>query len=319
VNKSYPLEGYGAPRSTLSDSEIVLRAISAAPGALTWVQQARKTRVLHVFKTSCNLIDAQGELLSLILVPAQMDPFAISCTRIDGWPGFTGYLDGDSPVRIMPAEIRVGKLRISIEDPVTWNSLPAWRAIRTGLSRSTGWIRQIEARLKQHRSADSLAALISRENAARHGAQSPWWTKATAPVDTLLEGLTSRDEHKLAQGAASLSGLGPGLTPSGDDFLVGLMYAIWSMLKSSEVKTLCGVLEKAAAPRTGLFSAAHIRAAARGEAAAYWHGLLTACVEGDPKEIDAALDTLLAVGHTSGEDAVSGFVLGTLRLASPVD
>jgi len=319
VSKSHFDDRQGNPSLELPEVEINLRAISVAPGALTLLQQGRTSRILHVFKTTCNLIDDQDKILSLILDPGQMDPFAIALERHPAWDSFTGYLDADSPVKITSDEIRVGVLRVSINDAELWTSCPDWGAIRAALSRASGWLSQIEEQLLQDRSADGLAALIDNPAAAWQGARSPWWTKAAAPIKILMDGLAFRDGRKLGQGAARLAGLGIGLTPSGDDFLVGLMYAIWSMFKSSEAKALCGVLEKAAAPRTGLFPAAHIRAAARGEAAAYWHGLLMACVEGDPEEIDAALDTLLAVGHTSGEDAVSGFVLGTLRLASPVD
>ena len=304
----------GNPSLELPEEEINLRAISVAPGALTWLQYGRTSRVLHVFKTACNLIDDQGEILSLILDPGQMDPFAIALERPPARDGFAGYLDADSPVRIMPDEIRVGALRVWIDDPVLWTSRPDWGLICAALSRTSGWLSQIEERLLQSRSVDSLAALIGNPDASWQGTRSPWWTKAAVPIKILMYGLASRDERKLGLGAARLAGLGIGLTPSGDDFLIGMMYAIHATLDPREAQALSCVIEKVASPRTGAFPAAYLKVAAQGEAANHWQALLVACVEEEPTGINTALDTLLAVGHTSGEDALAGFLLGIKSL-----
>lgn len=305
-----------ASKSDLPVKTARVRARTAAPGALAWFQRADAARVLHVFDAACNLVDAGNELLSLILDPGQMDPFAIAVEAPQDWPGFLEYVDADSPVVTSSDHIQIAALHVWIGEPTHWNSRPDWGVVREGLSGDLGWLTEIKAQLQQKGSKDSLAALVGYKAGTRHGSRPPWWVKATEPVGIVLDGLGSRNRQKLTEGAASLAGLGPGLTPAGDDFLIGLIYAIHSVLDPREAESLCGLLHEAACSRTGIFSAAHIKAASRGEAAAHWQKLLAACVPGEQKQLSVAIDRLLAVGHSSGEDAISGFLLGMLTLLS---
>jgi hypothetical protein len=63
-----------------------------------------------------------------------------------------------------------------------------------------------------------------------------------------------------------------------------------------------------AADLTTTLSAAFLRAAARGECSAAWHGLLAAFAEGDDVAMTAAAGRVLSYGATSGVDALTGFV-----------
>jgi hypothetical protein len=118
-------------------------------------------------------------------------------------------------------------------------------------------------------------------------------------------------EGQLAPAAARLAGLGHGLTPAGDDFLMGAMLRAW--LAHPEPGPLCRRLAAVAAPRTTTLSAALLQAAARGECSAAWHALLAALAAGDAADAGAALTTatrrVLAHGGTSGGDTLAGFLL----------
>jgi hypothetical protein len=98
---------------------------------------------------------------------------------------------------------------------------------------------------------------------------------------------------------AQLIGLGPGLTPSGDDYLGGVMVALHSLGRNSQSTALWRWLEPRLAARTSAISAAHLAAAAAGQAHEALHRILAG-------EID--LDALDAVGHCSGWDALAGAV-----------
>ncbi len=263
-----------------------------------------------MFAGVCNLINDGGELLSLIVDPGLMDPFSLLLKRPASFAGFLDHLSAESVVSLGSSRIQIGRLEVAIEEPVAWDSRPDWAALREGLSGDHEWIGLIEKRVLQKRSDESLAALIGNLDASWRGSRAPWWVNATAPIQSLLDGLAARDKQALSEAASRLAGLGPGLTPSGDDFLVGLMYAARIMLLPGEAQDVCDTLVRASVPRTGLFPAAHLTAASIGEASGHWHALLAACLDGEGRGIRAALDRLLSVGHTSGEDAVSGFVLG---------
>ncbi|MEM9441496.1 MAG: DUF2877 domain-containing protein [Pseudomonadota bacterium] len=110
---------------------------------------------------------------------------------------------------------------------------------------------------------------------------------------------------------AGLIGLGPGLTPSGDDLLGGMMIACHHLKETMAVERL-GAVVRFATDHTNLISQAHLDAAALGYAAAPLHDLLGAILRNDGFDIAAALDATAKIGHSSGFDALAGIVL-TLR------
>jgi hypothetical protein len=102
----------------------------------------------------------------------------------------------------------------------------------------------------------------------------------------------------------ALIGLGPGLTPSGDDFLGGALVALHAFGKMDPAKALGDWLLPLCANATHPVSVAHLAAAARGEGGEALHACLCALAEG--RDANDALDAIAAVGHTSGWDALAG-------------
>jgi hypothetical protein len=116
-----------------------------------------------------------------------------------------------------------------------------------------------------------------------------------------LEALDEWLRHGLAMPAeaASLIGLGPGLTPSGDDYLGGMMVALHGLARAEQAQTLWRWLQPRLAAGTSAISAAHLEAAAAGEGHEALHAVLQ-----DPSP--ASFSRLDAVGHCSGWDALAG-------------
>jgi len=116
-----------------------------------------------------------------------------------------------------------------------------------------------------------------------------------------LEGLDEWLRHGLAvpTEVEQLLGLGPGLTPSGDDYLGGAMVALHALARDKQAQALWRWLQPRVAARTSAISAAHLAAAAEGEAHEALHRVLQ---EPSP----AAFAALSAVGHCSGWDALAG-------------
>jgi hypothetical protein len=107
---------------------------------------------------------------------------------------------------------------------------------------------------------------------------------------------------------ARLLGLGPGLTPSGDDALAGFLVGAWSFGLAAD-RLRAAVLEAAPTGTTEL-SAALLRCASRGESIPQVSGLVRALSEhADPHpRVDDALSELGRVGHTSGVALAAGVV-----------
>jgi hypothetical protein len=97
--------------------------------------------------------------------------------------------------------------------------------------------------------------------------------------------------------AEALIGLGPGLTPSGDDYLGGMMVALHALGRDGQGRALWRWLQPRLAARTSAISAAHLAAAAEGEAHEALHQVL---------QNVSPLSALDAVGHCSGWDALAG-------------
>ena len=103
--------------------------------------------------------------------------------------------------------------------------------------------------------------------------------------------------NAIVEEAQQLIGLGPGLTPSGDDYLGGMLVALRRTGRTMQAEGLWRWLQPRLRERTSAISAAHLAAAAAGEG----HEALHSVLDG---ELD--LDALDAVGHTSGWDALAG-------------
>jgi hypothetical protein len=115
--------------------------------------------------------------------------------------------------------------------------------------------------------------------------------------------------------------LGRGLTPGGDDVLAGTCVGLWAAGRSDLVDRLAAGLVEID-DRTAALSADLLRLARQGQACGEVLQVLNALHSrsGQPARrpgLTAAIDRLLAVGHTSGADLATGLSLG-LHAGAPV-
>jgi hypothetical protein len=186
------------------------------------------------------------------------------------------------------------RLRLSSARAELWT--PAVFATRTPPA-----IRELQEAARNCVPEEGLACLVlGRANAlARHA------RPALEALDRWLVG------EPLADDAELLIGLGPGLTPSGDDYLGGMLVALrlWSL--PAQAAALWDWLGPKLAARTSEISAAHLAAASQGEAHEALHESLRRLVVHSRPWSDV-LGTLSAVGHCSGWDGLAG-ALAVLR------
>lgn len=142
--------------------------------------------------------------------------------------------------------------------------------------------------------SEGLGCLVVDEHNGLSGHVQP----ALDAIDRWLVG------NALADEAVMLIGLGPGLTPSGDDFVGGVMLALHHVHRETQARGLWRWLEPRLS-RTSAISAAHLAAAAAGEGHEALHAALEHLFQRRPGW-PAALDRLDAIGHCSGWDALAG-------------
>ena len=102
----------------------------------------------------------------------------------------------------------------------------------------------------------------------------------------------------------NLLGLGPGLTPAGDDALGGAALALRACGHTADADALRDFLRARMATATSAISAAHLSAACDGIGAQALHNILAEIVQGRTPD----LTPLDAIGHSSGYDALAGIV-----------
>jgi hypothetical protein len=109
--------------------------------------------------------------------------------------------------------------------------------------------------------------------------------------------------------AIELIGLGPGLTPSGDDFLGGLMIGLRALKRSDLATCIARLVLPEARRKTGIISYAHLACAAGGHGGEALHRTIAAIIGAGQFDSGACLDAVGRMGATSGWDALAGAVM----------
>jgi hypothetical protein len=138
----------------------------------------------------------------------------------------------------------------------------------------------------------------------------------TRRVRDLLPGAALDALHRSDPAAVpALLGLGPGLTPLGDDVLGGWL-ATSVATRHPGREAVASAVALTARERTTTVSATLLACAARGEVVPELRRLLAAVGAGDTSDVQQALDALVAVGDTSGAGALLGTVIALESLAT---
>jgi hypothetical protein len=250
---------------------------------------------LHVFDRACNLIDERGEVLSIVTPQIGDGPFNLV---IEENICFSEHLGLESEISASPTQLHLGDVSVPIANAKIWNPCPDWEKLHAGKG-------DIGHRLSQLRMTNyPIPGMEIGFAAARSDS-------TTADVQSLASKLSSSlavaDLPSSLLAAWRLVGLGAGLTPAGDDYLMGAIYAVWIAHPFEVAGALAKKIADTAAPLTTSLSAAWLRSAGKGEAGILWHEFFDALLLKDRARIEESKKKILAVGETSGADALAGF------------
>jgi hypothetical protein len=238
-------------------------------------------------------------------------PLNALCTALP--PGPPALAGGDAclltagvlKVGAMTAITADGAARWSPPPPADWDK----RVLAAGLA---AFARALPEALP----SEGLALLLR----PPEGRMPPVATTARAPAHHLQQLVHRAVDAAVPAGdvapLAALLGLGPGLTPSGDDFLGGAMVALRRIGHIGLCDAMWRVLAPQAARLTNDISNAHLSAAAEGFGSAALHALRDVLLTGRPGALPAHLTALAAIGHTSGWDALAGAVTALRAVAA---
>lgn len=137
----------------------------------------------------------------------------------------------------------------------------------------------------------------------------PLLLKVAAPGLAAVREFLSAPDHQFdPMGFGCLIGLGPGLTPSGDDLIGGVLIAL-AALSRTELRDRLWRHCLELTEHTNDISRVHLRAAALGFGAVALHRAIHATMTGKVEDLGPALAALTAIGHTSGRDAFAGSLI----------
>ena len=293
----------------MSDSELCLSARSVSRSLHGWLRAAPMDGSILSVSRRAWLAGFDGDRLVSIVEPDVGDgPLNIVLRHtLREWPD----VQPGVPVHVQGHRLRCGRLDVSLEGASVWEPCPDWERLRASARAMLNRLGYVHRGLEEHVPEGTMMLVVEDQGQARVSCMSAGHVRARSAAEALWAGWRG-DNAQLGAGAAQLAGLGVGLTPSGDDFLLGAMLCAW--LAHPEPSGYCATVADSSASRTTLLSAAFLRAAAQGECSAAWHRLLEALEVGPDDELIAAARAVLAYGHTSGADALSGFLWMGLRV-----
>lgn len=265
----------------------MIKAASISIPVSEFLERPRRGSIAAAFARSAYL-DLDGTIIAAVAPELLNGP--LNVVLADTLPPFARLAVG-SPVTGWAEEIRVeGGPAISLRGAARWNPhIRPWTPAE--MARVTGNLDVLIGRVMVDAPADHLGhPRIERSLAAVRSA------------------LLRRSRADLAAAAAGLAGLGGGLTPTGDDVLVGILVAV-AGLPDRTTGALTAAIVQGAAGRTSRISDAYLQAAALGQASEAWQRLLASLAGHDPEEIIRAGRRVLAFGETSGADMLTGFLI----------
>lgn len=280
----------------------LLHALSISRGVHAVLSRPRTGHVLANFTRSCYL-DLEGQIIAVVASDLLNGPLNIVVDAA----AWHNRVDSGAPAVSASGVVRIDPVEIDLTGAVVWDAaLPPWPAEQGNT------LRDHLPMLRRLLEAEAPEGGLARAVTGRE-ARTPLETRAVPAISDMGRGLRSRDALLASRCAAALAGLGPGLTPSGDDVLVGCLLA-FAVLPADGADTLRRAIVSAAGGRTTRISAAYLDAAARGEASEAWHQLLAALAVNDAGRIASATRGVMTFGETSGSDMLAGFVLATEAL-----
>jgi hypothetical protein len=285
--------------------------------------------VIHsIFHQACNVRLESDALLTLVSSEKGNLPQGI---RLGTPPKFT-FLN---QLRVgQPFACRGGILRISgSELSVDLRTASPWHIDLNGLrvdlrQRDTAraWaVAWLE--LGKHRRGNGTSAMIAsipvpRQNSMTSPGIKTLFEMTLQTVPALIDATRNLQVDGAITAIRPFIGLGPGLTPSGDDFIVGYLAGLWSTAGSDSSRlrfmSSLGVWLSQAAAGTNAISCTYIKSAVNGNVS---EPIATLAQRfGQAKSMDSvreATRTALQVGNTSGTDGVQGLLLGCIAWATP--
>ena len=249
-----------------------------------------------------NLIADGGEIISLVNPAIGNGPFNIVVPALP----LNAHITPDEECDLNPGFASVGGLSVRLSQPdiQIWEPRFPWSSIAPTpdeIKFVIAWLneflatwepsQQVQTPIGESKSSLSYNIQDQLETESKH----------------LFLGIAHHDLDRIKLSAARLVGMGQGITPDGDDLMLGALLATWMTEPSTFSTELGEVILEAVADRTTAISMAWLMAAARGECTEHWHSILNAIRTMSQEDFLQGALQIYRQGHSSGWSALRGF------------
>jgi hypothetical protein len=268
-----------------------------------------------VFCTAVNLRPANKDLLITLVVASEADlPQGIRLDSPDDFSFEQLSADRDVSCRDNILIFENSALAVEFYQGRRWQcNLPALGTDLTNPAVVEAWkcVWQSLNECQVNLGAEIIAQALLHSDGIAQSAISRWAGEA---IRTLIEATRSYQSDDLSA-LTWLIGLGTGLTPCGDDFLVGYLAGLWCTVRDLvERRQFVSKLGQAVihfSERTNDISRTYLHHAMYGQVSSRLDNLAKAISRPEsPEQLLLIAESAMQSGHTSGMDAVTGLLFG---------
>lgn len=252
-------------------------------------------QVLGRFDRACNLVDGQGRIIALTLPEVGNGPFSIV---VAAQPELFKSLWVEQPAYTDGQDLVIGSCRVKLGAAQVWE--PRLACFGQPFEVSPVLAEMLRPYTEWPPFPGAAPVVKSTNRLAGEAA-----IRLKLALIQYKENERLEDWGEIEAAVQQLAGLGSGLTPAGDDYLIGVMAALWL----NGYKNWPPQIAAKSAPLTTTLSAAFLQAAGRGEFIEPWHELAQALFVGRAETFGQALRRVAQVGASSGLDALAGFAV----------
>lgn len=243
-------------------------------------------RVIQTFRNTAYIATNGGDLICLTVYPIR-SPINVNLERVVAWPENRSsvYKQDDNMMT-------VGDLAIDFNNsPIyEWNT-------------SYNIAKGIEERVYEAANTISILAI----EGSILDSKSIFNDRLSRGIKSIARDVQKGDFEKLQREIPRVIGLGAGSTPSGDDFLAGMLFSLNRILESSGKEPLVFSIQG----KTSWASKRFIEYAQAGYVSEPVEKMAYSLAAGDSEGMISAIADLGRVGHSSGIDASVGVLIAS--------
>jgi hypothetical protein len=282
---------------------VATRALSADAALLARLRSGPFRASVHsVFDRVINVHCAEDDRLYTLACRRSDDA---PCTLVVDIPSFASLgVRAGTPAASDGAELVVGRaLAVDLASAAPWSStLPPWPAHGIPVR----WARAFVDR-------EGVGGGVKPRSGPRNAVEVETGRRLSAATAGLQAALLAGRMDEAHRRGRRLIGLGPGLTPAGDDYVLGLA-TVCAMpggsARARECRDLLARLIDDNAERTNVISQAAMAQAARGRVRDSIVRFAHAITGGSRPAMEVRARRLIAIGATSGTDIMLGMLAG---------